>query len=361
MGQNFFKHRLGEEPMFNRRFIGAASFAAAAAVALELWYHRPGASLQGQVALITGGSRGLGFMLAREFAREGCRVAICARDAGELARAKVRLEADGAEVLAAVCDISDRSQVEELVSRVNDRFGQVDILVNNAGIIQVGPVLTMTAEDFEDALGVIFWGPVYLTLAVLPQMVRRRYGRIVNVTSIGGKVAMPQSLPYTCAKFALVGFSEGLRAEVGRYGIKVTTVVPWFTRTGSHVNALFKGPTTRLYPLFALAATLPGLAMSPEAVARRIVLATRRGEAELILGLPGNVLARVYALAPGLMADLFGLVNRLLPGDSAAGAGAVRGMELEANLRSPLLRLAARFGRGPAGRLLEYPGPTTPA
>ncbi len=342
--------------MVSRKFIATASLAAAAAVALELWRQRPGASLEGQVALITGGSRGLGFLLAREFAREGCRVAICARDERELARAKVRLEAEGAEVLAVPCDISDRSQVENLVTQVNDRFGRVDIIVNNAGIIQVGPVVTMTVEDFEDALGVTFWGPVYLTLAVLPQMVRRRQGRIVNITSIGGKVALPQSLPYTCAKFALVGFSQGLRAEAGRYGIKVTTVVPWFTRTGSHVNALFKGPAARLYPIFALAATLPGLAMSPEAVARRVVLAARRGEAEVILGLPGNLLARLYGLAPGLMADLFGLVNRLLPGD-AAGVEAIRGMELEASLQSPLLRLAMRLGRGPAQRLLEYPAP----
>ncbi len=341
--------------MVDRRLIAAASLTAAAAVALELWRQRPGESLEGRVALVTGGSRGLGFLLAREFAREGCRVAICARDEQGLARARVRLEAEGAEVLTVACDISDRSQVEALVRQVNDRFGQIDIVVNNAGIIQVGPALAMTLDDFKTALGVIFWGPVYLTLAVLPGMVERGYGRIVNVTSIGGKVALPQSLPYTCAKFALVGFSEGLRAEVGRYGVKVTTVVPWFTRTGSHVNAVFKEPAARLYPLFALAASLPGLAMGPETVARRIVLATRRGEAEVILGVWGNLLARTYALAPGLLADLFGLVNRLLPGDLAAGPRAKPGREIEAASGSPLLRLARRFGRTAAEGLLEYP------
>mgnify|MGYP000395083056 FL=1 len=341
--------------MVNRRFLAAAGLAAAAAFALELWRQRPGESLDGQVALITGGSRGLGFLIARELAREGCRVAVCARDEAGLARARVRLEADGAEVLAVACDITDRTQVDNLVRQVNDRFGRVDIVVNNAGIIQVGPAPTMTLADFQSALGTIFWGPVYLTWAVLPQMVSRRYGRLVNITSIGGKVPFPQSLPYTCAKFALVGFSEGLRAELGRYGIKVTTVVPWFTRTGSHVNAAFKEPAARLYPLFALAASLPGLAMSPEAAARRIVLAARRGEAEVILGVWGNLLARAHGLAPGLLTDLFGLANRLLPGDLTAGAGAKRGYEIEVGADSALIRLARRFGRAAAEQLLEYP------
>ncbi len=341
--------------MVNRRFLAAAALTAAAAFALELRRQRPGERLEGQVALITGGSRGLGFLVARELAREGCRVAICARDEAGLARARVRLEADGAEVLTVACDIADRSQVENLVRQVSGRFGQLDIVVNNAGIIQVGPAPTMTLDDFKGAMGVIFWGPVYLTLAALPGMVGRRYGRIVNITSVGGKVALPQSLPYTCAKFALVGFSEGLRTELGRYGIKVTTVVPWFTRTGSHVNASFKEPAARLYPFFALAASLPGLAMRPEAVARRIVLATRRGEAEVTLGLWGNLLTRTWGLAPGLMADAFGLINRLLPGDPAAGTGAKRGYEIEARSSSALIRLARRFGQATAQQLLEYP------
>jgi NAD(P)-dependent dehydrogenase (short-subunit alcohol dehydrogenase family) len=341
--------------MVNRRFLAAAGLAAAAAFALELWRQRPGESLEGQVALITGGSRGLGFLIARELAREGCRVAVCARDEAGLARARVRLEAEGAEVLTVACDIADRAQVENLVRQVNDRFGRVDIVINNAGIIQVGPAPTMTLDDFQSALNVIFWGPVYLTLAALPGMIDRRHGRLVNVTSIGGKVALPQSLPYTCAKFALVGFSEGLRAELGRYGIKVTTVVPWFTRTGSHVNAIFKEPAARLYPLFALAASLPGLAMSPHAAARQIVLAIRRGEAEVILGVWGNLLARAHGLAPGLMAEIFGLFNRLLPGEPTAGTGAKRGYEIEAGADSALLRLARKFGQAAAEQLLEYP------
>ncbi len=153
------------------------------------------ANLQGQVALITGGSRGLGFLLAREFAHEGCRLVICARDEQELERAREDLERHGAEVLAVPCDVADRAQVDRLVEEATQRFGRVDILVNNAGIIQVGPIETMTLQDFEDALGVMFWGVVYPTLAVLPQMLERQSGRIVNITSIGGKVSVPHLIP----------------------------------------------------------------------------------------------------------------------------------------------------------------------
>ncbi len=152
------------------------------------------ADLKGQVVLITGGSRGLGFLLAREFARQGCRVVICARDETELERARFDLERQGADVFAVQCDVTDPSQVELMVQKAKARFGQIDILVNNAGTIQVGPFESMTAQDFEDAMRVMFWGVLYPILTVLPDMMGRQSGRIVNITSIGGKVSMPHLL-----------------------------------------------------------------------------------------------------------------------------------------------------------------------
>jgi NAD(P)-dependent dehydrogenase (short-subunit alcohol dehydrogenase family) len=202
---------------------------------------RTAVELNGKVVLITGSSRGLGLAMAQEFAKRGCKLVICARDERELQVATEELARAGATVLGVPCDLGDRQQVERMIEQATLKFGGIDVLVNNAGIITVGPLESQTLEDFEDAMRVMFWGTVYPTLAVLPQMIARRSGSIANITSIGGKVSVPHLLPYSCAKFAAVAFSEGLRAELGRFGLKVTTVVPGLMRTGSHVNAYFKG------------------------------------------------------------------------------------------------------------------------
>ena len=155
------------------------------------------------------------------------------------------------------------------MDQATQRFGRVDIVVNNAGIIQVGPMPTTTVEDFATALDVMFWGVLYPTLAVLPQMRARRNGRVVNITSIGGMVSVPHLLPYTCARFAAVGLSEGLRAELGQEGIHVTTVVPGLMCTGSYLQARFQGQPEREFTWFALGATLPLISISAEPAASR--------------------------------------------------------------------------------------------
>jgi NAD(P)-dependent dehydrogenase (short-subunit alcohol dehydrogenase family) len=335
----------------------AATFAGREALA-----RRREADLRGEVALVTGGSRGLGFLLAEELGRVGCRLAICARDARELDRARGDLALHGYEVLAVPCDVADRAQVEHLVAETTRHFGRVDMLVNNAGIIQAGPVEAMGIDDFQTALDVMYWGTVYPTLAVLPQMRERRRGRIVNVTSIGGKVAVPHLLPYDCAKFAAVGFSEGLRAELAREGIVVTTVAPGLMRTGSHLNALFKGPQDQEYALFAPMASLPFISMDAERAARQIVQAARRGEAERILTLPANLLARFHGLFPGLTADLLGQVNRVLPAAAdGAGGEAIPGRAVQERLHSPVLTALTGWGQSAARRFHQYPGPSAEA
>jgi NAD(P)-dependent dehydrogenase (short-subunit alcohol dehydrogenase family) len=316
------------------------------------------ADLTDQVVLITGGSRGLGFLLAREFARQGCRVVICARDGAELERARLDLERNGADVLAVECDVTDPSQVERLVRKAKERFGRVDILVNNAGTIQVGPIETMTAQDFEDALRVMFWGVLYPTLTVLPDMLRRQNGRIVNITSIGGKVSIPHLLPYGVAKFAAVGFSEGLRAELKGEGIRVTTIVPGLMRTGSFLNAFFKGRQEKEFRWFSLGAALPFISMDANRAARQIVDATRRGQAERVLSLPAGLLAEFHGLFPGLTADALGIANRLMLPEAEGGRlERVRGMDVRERARSSVLRAFTRMGLNAAERLNQYPGP----
>ncbi|HVV47434.1 MAG TPA: SDR family oxidoreductase, partial [Bryobacteraceae bacterium] len=191
----------------------------------------------GKIVLITGGSRGLGLAMAREFGSHGATVAICARDEAELKAAQADLARRGVRAHAFPCDISNRDQVFRMIAEATGQLGRIDILVNNAGILKVGPFSQMDVADFEDAMKVMFWGPLYATLAVLPAMRARGEGGIVNITSIGGKVSMPHLLPYSCAKFAAVALSEGLRAELAPSGIRVTTIAPGLLRTGSHLRA----------------------------------------------------------------------------------------------------------------------------
>jgi short-subunit dehydrogenase len=322
-------------------------------------YLRRGEALTGQVALITGSSRGLGFLLAREFARQGCRLVVCARDETELERARRDLEeTDGAEVLAVPCDVADRSQVARLVSLALERFGRIDILVNNAGTIQVGPLRSMQAEDFEQAMRVMFWGVLYPTLEVLPDMLHRRSGRIVNVTSIGAKVSVPHMLPYTCAKFAALGLSEGLRAELKKEGIRVTTVVPGLMRTGSFLNAHFKGKQDREFSWFTMGAAMPFISMNAERAARQIVAAAQRGSAERVLSLPAKLLERFHAMFPGLTAELIAWADRLvLPSAEGGSRARDRGMEIQQRARSRVFRAVTGLGFSAAERYHQHPGP----
>jgi NAD(P)-dependent dehydrogenase (short-subunit alcohol dehydrogenase family) len=333
----------------------AASFFAIRAVIQR----RREADLGGQIVLITGGSRGLGLALAQEFGRHGCRLAICARDSEELARAQRDLAARGFEVFTAICDLTDTAQVKHMIAEVTAHYGQIDILVNNAGIIEVGPVQNMQRKDFEDALAVDFWGVLDPILCVLPRMQARKSGRIVNITSIGGKVAFPHLLPYAVAKFASTGLSEGLRPELLRDGIAVTTIVPDLLRTGSYFNALFKGNKAGEFAWFSLGDSLPGVSISAERAAREIVAATRRGDAERILSVPANLLSRAQGLAPNTTSGLLTLINNaILPPPSNAPGGDTNSPGKEAD-PSVLLHTAfdalTTLGRSAANRLNENP------
>lgn len=307
--------------------------------------------LKNKVVLITGGSRGLGFLLAREFARSGARVAFCARSAEELRTAQQELERTGREVYPIRCDVSDREQVDRMVQDVTQYYGPIDILINNAGIMEVAPIQTMDLENFERAMKVMFWGPLYAINAVLPSMLARRSGTIVNITSIGGKLSFPHLLPYSSAKFALMGLSEGLHAEVRNQGVRVVTVVPGFMRTGSYRQAFFAGNQKEEFEWFALGATMPLVSMNAERAAREIVRAVRRGDAQPILSLPANMAGRFHGLFPGLTNTLLAWTNAILP---SPGPGRfAKGEEVEQQIDSPLFKKATALGTEAARRYQE--------
>ncbi len=318
----------------------------AAWIGSTIWVRVREADLTGQVVFITGGSRGLGYILAQQFAREGCQIAICARRQRDLDLAQRSLQAKGAKVLAIRCDVSIQEQVEQAVQEVLQRFGRIDILVNNAGTIQVGPMETMRLKDYEQAMGTMFWGLFYTTMAVLPHMLERGQGRIVNITSIGGKVSVPHLLPYAAAKFASTGFSEGLRAELLNRGILVTTVIPGLMRTGSYLAALFKGRQQEEFTWFGVSGNLPGTSMDAERAAHQIITAVKRGQSEVILSIPAKLLARFHGLFPGLTSDILALVDALvLPGHQGGSMLAVRGMELQDRMDSSLFNSLTTLGR----------------
>ena len=269
--------------------------------------------LRGKVAIVTGGSRGLGLVLARELGRRGMRVVVCARDEEELERARASLAAEGIDATALPVDVTDTDGMAGMVADVEENIGPVDLLVNNAGIIQVGPSEAMNLDDYRRAMDVMFWGALNGAEAVLPRMRARRRGTIVNVTSIGAAVGIPHLAPYDAAKFALRGWSEALGAEQARHGIAIVTVVPGLMRTGSFGHALVKGKRYAEASLFSLMASLPLLTTSAERAAHRIVRAVEHGERFVVVGAPAKLLRIVHSLAPGGVVRVLGVLNRLLP------------------------------------------------
>jgi NAD(P)-dependent dehydrogenase (short-subunit alcohol dehydrogenase family) len=292
-----------------------AAAGAGALLAISLLNKRHNAyQFAGKVVLITGGSRGLGLVLGRQLAAEGARLAICARNLGELEAAQQELEKGGAEVYAQVCNLRIEQDLRHMVRQVEEHYGRIDVLINNAGVIQVGPLENMSVEDFREALDVHYWAPLLTMMAVVPGMKERREGRILNIASVGGKVSLPHLVPYSGSKFGLVGLSEGFQTELKKHNIRVTTINPGLMRTGSPSHAIIKGQHEKEYAWFTVTDVIPLISMDVEVAARKIINACRYGVPERTLTMAGKMAVMLHGIAPSLMADYFDLINRFLPG-----------------------------------------------
>ena len=282
-----------------------------------------------KVAFITGGSRGLGLEIARQICARGGKVALIARDAEELARAKTDLDRFATEVLTIQCDLLETAQIQSAVQQTLQRFGKIDILINNAGIIEIGPIEHMQLKDFDRAMRLHFWAPFILYLLVAPHM-RAKGGRIVNISSIGGRIAVPHMAAYSASKFALTGFSDAIRAELARDNIFVTTVTPGLMRTGSQIHANFKGDHSAEYKWFDWSRKIPFTSISVERAARKILSACRRGKPSLVMPRSAYFIIAANALFPNLTARVMKIVNRSMPprvsksGDEARSGAEVR-------------------------------------
>lgn len=329
--------------LFPAAALGAAALARTAFRALRRL------DLRGRVVVITGGSRGLGLLLAEEFGRHGARVAITGRDAGALDRAEQRLRALGVEVHAVACDLGDRAAAEAFIDGTVRAFGRIDVLVNNAGVIQVAPMKDLRVEELDEAMRSNYWSAVHATLRALPHLEKQgRAARIVNIVSIGGRVALPHLLGYNASKFAMMGFSESLQAELSHGSAKgplVTTVIPGPMRTGSIYNAEFGGSEQLEFGWFGLASSLPIATVDARRAARRVVAAAREGRAAVTLGLSAHLLSWAHGIAPQATVRLMGLVNTLLPAPRGT-EGTTRGRDLRTpTQRSVLLRLSNEAAR----------------
>ncbi len=317
----------GRKPISTRRR-RAAWAGVAAGLAAGMLMTRCGRrryDLRGRVVLITGGSRGLGMALAREFGRRGARLVIAARTLDELARAEATLRDEGLDVHAVQCDIRDATQAARAVEVAVQVTGRLDVLVNNAGVIQVTPLANATPEDYADSLQTHFWGPLALVRASVPHLRRAPGGaRILNVSSIGGRLSVPHLTPYAVGKFALTAYSEGLRAELQRDGILVTTATPSLVRTGSHLRARIRGQHEAEARWFGLGMTNPLTSLSAPRAAARLVEATVIGRAHIAPDARARLGEIVHVLAPELTAAVMALVTRYaLPAPSAAASAGI--------------------------------------
>ncbi|MVO89505.1 SDR family NAD(P)-dependent oxidoreductase [Streptomyces sp. p1417] len=267
-------------------------------------------------ALVTGGSRGLGLLIADRLAARGCAVTLAARDTSELedARDKLRRRHPGASLHTATCDVRDQEQVRAVLRTAHERSGGPDIVVANAGIIQVAPLDSIGADEFRSAMDTMFLGALHTALESLPYLRESTHGgRLALISSVGGLMGVPHLLPYACAKAATGVLAEGLHAETAADGVTVTAVYPGLMRTGSHLHAQFGGDRGKEYGWFSALAGAPLVSMNAQRAAERIADAVVRRRTRLVLTPAARAADLAHGVAPALTTRLNGLMARLLP------------------------------------------------
>ncbi|MGZ3769730.1 MAG: SDR family NAD(P)-dependent oxidoreductase [Bdellovibrio sp.] len=272
-------------------------------------------SFRNKVVLVSGGSRGLGFILARKLAREGAFVSLIDIDEEALQRAQnlIHLENPQTPVNYHVCDVTKRDDVRTAVEKTILQFRGLDVVINNAGTLTMAPVENLTAKDFEDSLNLHFWGPYNMIEETLPHLKTNHSGRIINISSIGGKMAMPHFASYCTGKFALVGYSKTLRAELIKNNIYVTTVFPGVTRTDYIDHAEFKGQYQKEFNWLKKSDSIPFLTINAEKAAEKIIRAAEVGQAELNISMSLKLGLAFQSLFPEIHSDLMALANIMLP------------------------------------------------
>lgn len=277
-------------------------------------------NFNGKSVVITGGSRGLGLSLAWNFLDRGASdITLIARDEKELNRAKSILlrQFPVANVLTQVCDVTDSKQLATAIDRAIINMKSIDILVNNAGSMLVAPFTSTEQADYEAQMKLHLYAVVNSTQLILPHFNRRGGGQILNICSMGGKVAVPHMIPYDASKFALAGFSQGVAAELAPFNISVTTAYPLPMRTGSPIQAVFKGNHEREFKWFETIDNLPILSMGADEAAKKILDGLADKKTEVLLAPVAKIRNIFAAIFPETFNAFMSFVAGRLPkGDS---------------------------------------------
>ena len=188
-------------------------------------------NLQGRIALVTGASQGIGRACALALAQAGATVALAARNEGKLAEAVIEIEAAGGQAAAFPLDVASEESIKASAKAILERFGKVEILVNNAGITRDGLMMAMKRADWDSVLGTNLTGAFLLTQAILRPMLKNRWGRIVNISSVVGRTGQADQVNYAASKAGLIGMTRSLAREVASRGITVNAVAPGYIET----------------------------------------------------------------------------------------------------------------------------------
>ncbi len=256
--------------------------------------------LRGKNAVVTGSGSGIGRATALEMAREGMNVVIADINEAGMEETASQARTQGVKAAVKKTDVSKKEQVKALVDFAIEEFGGIDLMMNNAGVASITEMRDLSLEeDWEWVMGINLWGPIYGCHYVLPHMIQRGSGHIVNVSSAAGIFSSPGGAPYCCTKFAVVGMSEVLRSEVARLGIGVTCVCPAFVKT-----SIAGAVRTSGLKEMELGKVFQYWGQMPEKTARKILQGVKKNRGLLLPTIDAKAFYYMKRFSPGLSAVL---------------------------------------------------------